>query len=254
MTSSNNQIYNDIMADGSKERPPMLAPGSYAQWKSWFMRYVDTKPNKELLIKTIYEGPYVMTKITHPDTLEDCDIPRNGIRNDIYSAVDAFPNAQEMWIDISCLQQGESITIQDVKTKLFLKFSKFTSRDVESIESYYTKFYRMMNEIVRNKLKVDNMQNVNTSLRTGNDRNTRQFVNPLTVTVTGNKETVGNQEILTADSRPTYDAEPLKNVPINDGYNVIDTKRLHFEKPESINDIYVVETVDINVILDSLDT
>nr|GFD34390.1 hypothetical protein [Tanacetum cinerariifolium] len=67
---------NDIMAAGSKERPPMLAPRSYAQWKSWFMRYVDTKPNKELLKQTIYNGPYIMTKITHPETLEDGDRPR----------------------------------------------------------------------------------------------------------------------------------------------------------------------------------
>ncbi|GJU25307.1 hypothetical protein Tco_1163928 [Tanacetum coccineum] len=53
---------------------------------------------------------------------------------------------------------GESINKQDVKTKLFWEFGKFTLRDGESIESYYTRFYRMMNEMVRNKLKVDTMQ------------------------------------------------------------------------------------------------
>ncbi|GJY55315.1 hypothetical protein Tco_0454430 [Tanacetum coccineum] len=37
MTSSNSQMHNDIMAAGSKERPPMLAPSSYAQWKSRLM-------------------------------------------------------------------------------------------------------------------------------------------------------------------------------------------------------------------------
>ncbi|GJX68800.1 hypothetical protein Tco_0304527 [Tanacetum coccineum] len=41
----------------------------------------------------------------------------------------------------------ESINIQDVKTKLFWEFGKFTSRDRESIKSYYTRFYRMMNEV-----------------------------------------------------------------------------------------------------------
>ncbi|GJW15152.1 hypothetical protein Tco_0019285 [Tanacetum coccineum] len=53
---------------------------------------------------------------------------------------------------------GESINTQDVKTKLFWEFGKFTSRDGESVESYYTRFYKMMNEMVRNKLKVDTMQ------------------------------------------------------------------------------------------------
>ncbi|GJU72802.1 hypothetical protein Tco_1264207 [Tanacetum coccineum] len=82
----------------------------------------------------------------------------NVIRNDICSTVDACPNAKEMWIAIERLQQGESINIQDVKTKLFWDFGKFTSREGESIKAYYTRFYRMMNEMVRNKFKVDNMQ------------------------------------------------------------------------------------------------
>ncbi|GJU46960.1 hypothetical protein Tco_1204226 [Tanacetum coccineum] len=58
------------------------------------------------------------------------------------------------------------------------------------------------------------------------------------------------QEVLTAG--PTYDVEPLEKVHTNDD-NVFSTKRLHSDQPESINDTYVVETVDTNVILDSLD-
>ncbi|GJR67740.1 hypothetical protein Tco_0013805 [Tanacetum coccineum] len=76
MTSSNSQMHNDIMAVGSKERPPMLTPGSYAQQKSCYMRYVNTKPNSELLKKCIYEGPYKMTEVQLEDTLETDEHPR----------------------------------------------------------------------------------------------------------------------------------------------------------------------------------
>nr|GFA36075.1 hypothetical protein [Tanacetum cinerariifolium] len=62
-----------------------------------------------------------------------------GIGDDIYSTVDAFQTAQEMWEAIERLQQGESLNIQDVKTNLFWEFSKFTSHDGESMESYYTR-------------------------------------------------------------------------------------------------------------------
>nr|GEV19667.1 hypothetical protein [Tanacetum cinerariifolium] len=55
----------------------------------------------------------------------------------------------EMWIAIKRLQQGESLNKQDVKTNLFWEFGKFTSRDGESIESYYSRFYKIMNEINR---------------------------------------------------------------------------------------------------------
>ncbi|GJW77507.1 hypothetical protein Tco_0139189 [Tanacetum coccineum] len=118
----------------------------------------------------------------------------NGIRNDIYFIVDVCPNAKEMWIAIERLQQGESINIQDVKTKLFWEFGKFTSREEESIDSYYTRFYKIMNKM------------------------TGQFGNQRTVTVVGNKETVGNQEVLhpTDDNlRPTYDTEPLEKADSN---------------------------------------
>nr|GEZ67269.1 hypothetical protein [Tanacetum cinerariifolium] len=78
--------------------------------------------------------------------------------DEIYSTVDACQIAQEMWEAIERLQQGESLNIQDVKRNLFWKFGKFTSHDGETMESYYTRFYKMMNEIIRNNLIVATMQ------------------------------------------------------------------------------------------------
>nr|GEX85080.1 hypothetical protein [Tanacetum cinerariifolium] len=63
-----------------------------------------------------------------------------------------------MWEAIERLQQGESLNIQDVKTNLFWEFGKFTSHDGETMESYYTRFYKLMNEMIRNKLIVTTMQ------------------------------------------------------------------------------------------------
>ncbi|GKA95267.1 hypothetical protein Tco_0817305, partial [Tanacetum coccineum] len=48
-------MYNNILAVGSKDRPPMLATGRYAQWKSRFMRYVDTKSNNVAIKKCIHQ-------------------------------------------------------------------------------------------------------------------------------------------------------------------------------------------------------
>nr|GEV93136.1 retrovirus-related Pol polyprotein from transposon TNT 1-94 [Tanacetum cinerariifolium] len=46
-------MHNNIMAAGSRYRPPMLATGGYVKWQSHFIRYVDTKPNGEALRKYI---------------------------------------------------------------------------------------------------------------------------------------------------------------------------------------------------------
>ncbi|GJW99671.1 retrovirus-related pol polyprotein from transposon TNT 1-94 [Tanacetum coccineum] len=60
-------------------------------------------------------------------------------------------------------------------------------------------------------------------------------------------------EVLIIESGPTFDVEPLEKVQSDDDYNVFANERQHFEKPESINDIYVVEKVNSNVIPDSSD-
>ncbi|GKG62208.1 hypothetical protein Tco_0632112, partial [Tanacetum coccineum] len=41
----------------------MLATGRYAQWRSWFLRYIDTRPNGDALWKCILEGPYTPTTV-----------------------------------------------------------------------------------------------------------------------------------------------------------------------------------------------
>ncbi|GKA71262.1 reverse transcriptase domain-containing protein [Tanacetum coccineum] len=56
------------------------------------------------------------------------------------------------------LKQGESINVQDLETNLYWEFGKFTSRDGESLELYYSRFYKMMNELVRNQCHVTNHQ------------------------------------------------------------------------------------------------
>ncbi|GJS21978.1 hypothetical protein Tco_0450610 [Tanacetum coccineum] len=82
-----------------------------------------------------------------------------GIGDEIYSTVDACQTAQEMWEAIERLQQGESLNYSKMlSTNLFWEFGQFTSHDGETIESYYTRFYKMMNEMIRNNLTVATMQ------------------------------------------------------------------------------------------------
>ncbi|GKA49202.1 hypothetical protein Tco_0742160 [Tanacetum coccineum] len=160
-------MHNNIMAAASKDRPPMLATGIYAQWRSRFLRYIDIKNNGEALRKCILEGPYMPTTVVvqaveaaddSPAILQHTAIETVSNMDEIYSTVDACKTANEMWIAIERLQQGKSLSIQDVKTNLFWEFRKFTSRDRESIESYYSRFYNMMNEMIRNNLQVATMQ------------------------------------------------------------------------------------------------
>ncbi|GJX94306.1 hypothetical protein Tco_0348892, partial [Tanacetum coccineum] len=57
-TQSSNAPHNAIMEAGSKDRPPMLAPSNYVRWKSRIKRYIDTKPNSELIHHCLQNPPY----------------------------------------------------------------------------------------------------------------------------------------------------------------------------------------------------
>ncbi|GKE90945.1 hypothetical protein Tco_1572040 [Tanacetum coccineum] len=153
-TQTSNALHNAIMEAGGKDHPPILAPGNYIQWNTRIKRYIDTKPNHELIHHCLEHPPY---KFKWAERI----IPvAEGIDNDIYSTVDACPNAMEMWKTIERLKQGESINVQDLETNLYWEFGKFTSQDGESLESYYSRFYKMMNELVRNsqELKIVSYQ------------------------------------------------------------------------------------------------
>nr|GFA44064.1 hypothetical protein [Tanacetum cinerariifolium] len=128
----------------------MLAPGNYVQWKYIIKRYIDTKPNHELIHYCLKNPPYKYTwadktvlgfegssETTTERYMENYKNVSQDIRDqlnaeaeaiqiiltgiDIYSTVDACPNACEMW---------------------------------KAIE----RFYKMMNELVRNPYDVTNHQ------------------------------------------------------------------------------------------------
>ncbi|GJX13279.1 hypothetical protein Tco_0205037 [Tanacetum coccineum] len=137
----------------------MLAPGNYVQWKSIINRYIDTKPNSELIHYCLQNLPYTYqwvekivpvakgsSKTTikrymenYKNVLQDIrdqlnaeaesvQIILTGIDDDIYSTIDACPNACEMWKAVERLKQGESINVQDLET-IFLGVGKITSRN-----------------------------------------------------------------------------------------------------------------------------
>nr|GEU88745.1 hypothetical protein [Tanacetum cinerariifolium] len=123
-----NTLHNAIMEAGSKDRPPMLAPDNYVQYKSKIKRYIDTKPNHELIHYCLKNPPYELgwidkeipisegSPITRTERFQETyknvsqdihdqlnaeakavQIILTGIDNDINSIVDVCSNACEMW-------------------------------------------------------------------------------------------------------------------------------------------------------------
>nr|GEX17322.1 hypothetical protein [Tanacetum cinerariifolium] len=74
-----------------------------------------------------------------------------GLPEDIYTAVDSCETAQEIWLRVQQMMKGSDIGIQEKNAKLFNEWERFTSNEGESIESYYHRFLKLMNDLKRNK-------------------------------------------------------------------------------------------------------
>nr|GEY77024.1 hypothetical protein [Tanacetum cinerariifolium] len=74
-----------------------------------------------------------------------------GLQEIIYAIVDSCETAQEIWLRVQQMMKGSDIGIQEKKAKLFNEWERFTSNDGESIESYYHRFLKLMNDLKRNK-------------------------------------------------------------------------------------------------------
>nr|GFB39969.1 hypothetical protein [Tanacetum cinerariifolium] len=106
-SSTDSQTHNNIMAAGSRDRPPMLAPRRYPQW---LQATEATNDSPAIPEHTTVETPANMSpenKAHFQAEKEAIHLILTGIRDDIYSTIDGCQMAQEMWEAIERLQQGQ---------------------------------------------------------------------------------------------------------------------------------------------------
>nr|GFA92569.1 hypothetical protein [Tanacetum cinerariifolium] len=196
----------------------MLAPGNYVQWKSRIKRYINSKPNHELIHYCLENTPYKLDwKDIEVPVSEGSPITTTARIHETYKNELIMISTQQlmlvrmrvrMWKVIERLKYGESINVQDLETNLYWEFGKFTSHDGESLESYYS--------------------------RNGNVAEARENVDA-------------------ADSRPIFDDEPPQQKSTNDDYNMLVIEGDDHPEQKSMHDTYSIEQDAQNDVIDSLD-
>nr|GEV87202.1 hypothetical protein [Tanacetum cinerariifolium] len=152
-------------------------------------RESESRPNGKLIHNSIINGPYVRRMIPEPgdtnwevlvnetfhvqtdDELTEKELKQIeaddqaiqtillGLPEDIYAAVDSCETAQEIWLRVQQMMKGSDIGIQEKKAKLFNEWEMFTSNKGESIESYYHRFLKLMNDLKQNKHFLEKIAN-----------------------------------------------------------------------------------------------
>ncbi|GJT63212.1 hypothetical protein Tco_1006745 [Tanacetum coccineum] len=128
-STTDSQMHNNIMAAGSRDRPPMLATGRYAQWSLFLEDFLNISSENKAHYDAEKEAIHLLL---------------TGIGDEIYSTVDACKTAHDMWIAIERLQQGESLNIQDVKTSLFWEFVATKQVNVQFLQQLQPEWSRFV--------------------------------------------------------------------------------------------------------------
>ncbi|GJY60759.1 hypothetical protein Tco_0461416 [Tanacetum coccineum] len=131
----------------------MLNKENYVPWSSHLLRYAKSRPNGKLIYNSIINGPYVRRMIPEPGD-QNRKVPVNETFHEQTDDELTKKELKHVEADDQAIQTillGSDIGIHEKKAKLFNEWERFTSTNGESIESYYHRFSKLMNDFKSNK-------------------------------------------------------------------------------------------------------
>ncbi|GJZ02015.1 retrovirus-related pol polyprotein from transposon TNT 1-94 [Tanacetum coccineum] len=128
------------------------------------------KENGVNILKSIDEGPFQMG--TFRETLaegnEDKDrynvdirainILLQGLPKDIYSLINHYTDAKDIWDNVKMLLEGSELTKEDRESQLYDDFEHFCQHKGETIHDYYVRFAKLINDMRNIKMTMSRMQ------------------------------------------------------------------------------------------------
>ena len=179
----------DIQCAGSDTRPPMLDKSDFESWQQRIILYCLGKENGENIMKSIKEGPFQMG--TTRDTIADgnegafhfapersrlisdlsaeekerykadiraTNILLQGLPKDIYTLINHYTDAKDIWDNVKMLLEGSELTKDDRESQLYDDFEHFRMNKGETIQEYYVRFSKLINDMRNIKMTMPQMQ------------------------------------------------------------------------------------------------
>nr|GEU59163.1 integrase, catalytic region, zinc finger, CCHC-type, peptidase aspartic, catalytic [Tanacetum cinerariifolium] len=254
LRSSYSQMHNNIMAAGSRDRLPMHAPGRYPQWRSRFLRYVDTRPNNEALRKCILSGPYKPTTILAQvvEAINDSLTVPEHMTVETSMNISQAPSSKP-----SILTRSHTATRHKGKEidKLITPPSETASKEDSDPEQAH-----------RDKDMQKNLRTINVAMareNVGSKVVKQSRIHCFNCKEYGHfakkcrkpkrvKDSVYHKEkmLLCKQAEQGTNSEPMEQVQIDAGYNVFANGLQHSKQFEYVSNTCLVETNDSNVIPD----
>ncbi|GJV57162.1 retrovirus-related pol polyprotein from transposon TNT 1-94 [Tanacetum coccineum] len=179
----------DIQYAGSDTRPPMLDRTDFESWQQRIRLYCLGKDNGENIMKSITEGPFQMgtfiqtpaeetegalqlgperarvftdlsaeEKERYKADIRATNILLQGIPKDIYTLINHYTDAKDIWDNVKMILEGSELTKDDRESQLYDEFEHFRQIKGETIHVYYVRFTKLINDMRNIKMTMPRMQ------------------------------------------------------------------------------------------------
>ncbi|GJX35627.1 retrovirus-related pol polyprotein from transposon TNT 1-94 [Tanacetum coccineum] len=182
----------DIWYAGSDTRPPMLDRTDFESWQQRIRLYCLGKDNGENIMKSITEGPFQMgmfiqtpaedaeetegalqlgperarvftdlsaeEKERYKADIRATNILLQGIPKDIYTLINHYTDAKDIWDNVKMILEGSELTKDDRESQLYDEFERFCQIKGETIHVYYVRFSKLINDMRNIRMTMSRMQ------------------------------------------------------------------------------------------------
>ncbi|GKG32665.1 hypothetical protein Tco_0430175, partial [Tanacetum coccineum] len=81
-----------------------------------------------------------------------------GLPKDIYSLINHYTDAKDIWDNVKMLLEGSELTKEDHESQLYDDFEHFQQNKGETIYDYYVRFAKLINDMRNMKMTMSRMQ------------------------------------------------------------------------------------------------
>ncbi|GJU07715.1 hypothetical protein Tco_1124145 [Tanacetum coccineum] len=136
----------------------MLDRTDFASWQQRIRLYCRGKENGVNILKSIDEGPFQMGTFWETLTERTKGAPHLGLPKDIYSLINHYTDAKDIWDNVKMLLEGSELTKEDRESQLYDDFEHFRQNKGETIHNYYVWFAKIINDMRNIKMTMYRMQ------------------------------------------------------------------------------------------------
>ncbi|GJV64395.1 hypothetical protein Tco_1475223 [Tanacetum coccineum] len=151
-------LSKDIQCAGSDTRPPMLNRTDFESWQQCIRLYYR---GTEGALHLGPERPRVYSDLSPKDkerynaNIRATNILLQGLPKDIYTLINHYTNAKDIWDNVKMLLEGSELTKEDWESQLYDDFEHFRR---ETIHDYYVRFAKLINDMRNIKITMSRMQ------------------------------------------------------------------------------------------------